>query len=549
METIYRIADRLWKRFVKWLGEEKHQERFILTCFVLSLLPLLILSFYNHPAMDDFNYGILTRHALTENKGLAVIPAVLGAAVQRAKNLWYSWQGTYTFSILAALRPSVITERLTFIQTFILLGVFIAGFWYFTEVMLHRILGMSKAVAVITACVVMTLCIQYVPFGVEAFYWWNGSIGYTGLFSVLLAFLGLLADALHKKKITGKRMVGLILLEVLLAGGMYPNALLTGVVLFFLMLDVLADKKYGKVMKIQGTALFLAFIPAFGLSFIAPGNARRQAYFQHRTPFEAIYKSYTKSLDYMFNEATNVVIVLVLIALFLYMLWKLKDSQFSFRCPFLFTLVSYSMVVVMWVPGIYAVRYISGGRYFNILYYGVILFYASNAIYYAGWLRRQCEKCGDQVMELLKKAAPAMLGAVAIGCVVLGMWKIDIVTNLEEITSATALKSLVYGEARVYDKEIRDREALYNDPDVKDVVVDEVTYRPVLLYYGTLTTDPNDGRNLAMCEYYDKDSMVKYDPEGDGNSGDGNTDTQTDGTDADTTENTETENSEAETAE
>ena len=79
--------------------------------------------------------------------------------------------------------------------------------------------------------------------------------------------------------------------------------------------------------------------------------------------------------------------------------------------------------------------------------------------------------------------------------------------------------------------------------------MDEVTYRPVLLYYGTLTTDPNDGRNLAMCEYYDKDSMVKYDPEGDGNSGDGNTDTQTDGTDADTTENTETENSEAETAE
>ena len=147
---------------------------------------------------------------------------VLGAAVQRAKNLWYSWQGTYTFSILAALRPSVITEKLTFIQTFILLGVFAAGFLYFAKVMLHRILGLSRAVAVITACVVMTLCIQYVPFGVEAFYWWNGSIGYTGLFSVLLAFMGLLADALHKKQITVKRMAGLILLEILLAGGMYP---------------------------------------------------------------------------------------------------------------------------------------------------------------------------------------------------------------------------------------------------------------------------------------------------------------------------------------
>ena len=335
--------------------------------------------------------------------------------------------------------------------------------------------------------------------------------------------------------VSGLIVAGLILLEILLAGGMYPNALLTGIVLFFVMLDVLAGKKYSKTMKLQGTALFLVFLPAFGLSFIAPGNARRQAYFQHRTPFEAIYKSYTKSLDYMFNEATNVVIVLVILALFLYMLWKLKDSSFSFRCPFLFTLVSYSMVVVMWVPGIYAVRFISGGRYFNILYYGVVLFYAANAVYYAGWLRRQCEKCGEEVMGLLTKAAPAMLGVVAVGCVVLGMWKINIVTNLEEITSATALKSIVYGEAKVYHEEIKAREKLYNDPAVKDVVVDEVTYRPELLYYGTLTTDPNDGRNLAMCEYYDKDSMVKYDPEGDGDSGAEDTE-ETDTTEAESAE-------------
>lgn len=266
-------------------------------------------------------------------------------------------------------------------------------------------------------------------------------------------------------------------------------------------------------MKVQASALFLVFLPAFALSFLAPGNARRQALFQHRTPFEAIYKSYTKSLEYMYTEAMNVVIVLAVIALFLYMLWKLKDTSFSFRCPLLFTLVSYSMVVVMWVPGIYAVRYISGGRYYNILYYGVVLFWAANAVYYAGWLRRQYEKCGAEVMELLRKGAPAILGAVGIFCAVLGIWKIDIVTDLEEITTASALKSMVYGEAQVYHEEIKEREALYNDPDVKRVVVDEVTYRPELLYYGTLTEDPQDGRNLAMCEYYDKEYMVKRVPE------------------------------------
>ena len=120
METIYEITRNLWEKYVNWMKDEKNMAKFLVCCFVLSLLPILALSFFNHPVMDDFNYGILTRHALEENSGLAVIPAVLRAAVQRAENLWHEWQGTYSFAVIGALRPSIISERLTFIQTFIL---------------------------------------------------------------------------------------------------------------------------------------------------------------------------------------------------------------------------------------------------------------------------------------------------------------------------------------------------------------------------------------------------------------------------------------------
>ena len=51
METIYRITGQLWGRFISWMKEEKNQLRFILVCFVISLIPLLVLSFFNHPAM------------------------------------------------------------------------------------------------------------------------------------------------------------------------------------------------------------------------------------------------------------------------------------------------------------------------------------------------------------------------------------------------------------------------------------------------------------------------------------------------------------------
>ena len=107
MEFIYHITNELWKRLMEWIKEEKNQERFLLACLGISLLPVLALSFFNHPVMDDFNYGILTHRAFVENKGLGCVIPVLQAAVQRAVNLWHEWQGTFMFSIIGALRPSI----------------------------------------------------------------------------------------------------------------------------------------------------------------------------------------------------------------------------------------------------------------------------------------------------------------------------------------------------------------------------------------------------------------------------------------------------------
>ena len=512
MELIYRITNELWKRLLAWMKAEKNQERFLLACLGISLLPILVLSFFNHPVMDDFNYGILTHRAFVENKGLGCVIPVLQAAVQRAVNLWNEWQGTFMFSIIGALRPSIFSEKLTFTHTFILLGLLCGGVIYFCRILLHRILGLSRHVAVSVSAVLLMLCIQYVPVGLEAFYWWIGSVGYTGMFGVMLVLFAKLFLCKYEKRIPVKRMAAMMAMAFLLSGNMFPIMLLTAVVMFLNLLDILIGKQYDKVMKLRMTALSIVYYAGFILNLAAPGNGRRQSNFEPRTPLQAIYKSYSYSLEYL-SECTNAVIVLAMIGLFLYMLYKLKNTKFSFRCPLMFTLVSYSMVVVMWVPGMYAVRFISGGRYYNILYYGVILFYGANAVYYAGWFRRQYERCEEQVRGLLQKAAPLLMGTAGLLCVILGFAKINMVRDVEEILSAKALKSLVYGEAQVYHQEIKKREAMYNDPNIREVEVEEVTYRPELLYFGTLTPDPDESRNQAMCAYYDKDYMVKIVPE------------------------------------
>lgn len=512
METINRVSKYCWDKFKEWMKDADNQMYFCVTVFVISILPLLFLGFYNHPAMDDFNYSVLVKEALREHEGLAKIPAVLGAGVQRAIDNWNRWQGTYAFSFICALRPSVFSEKLTFLQTFILMGLLTGSVFYACHMILHRILGMKKQTAAVAASAILYLCVQYVPIGLEAFYWYCGSIGYTGLFSLMLILCARMLVASHEKQLSTKGLILILALCVTTAGGMYPNALFGAVFVFLMFLDACVGKEYQRSFKLKYAGVFVWYLAAFFLNVLAPGNAKRQSNFEPRTPLEAVYKSYTKSLDFL-RESTNVVIVLLILALFVYMLYQMKEVKGSFRCPLMFTAVTYSLYVVLWVPGIYAVRFISGGRYYNVIFYGLIFFYAANAVYYAGWLRRKYEACGEELQKLVRKAAPLLQGALVIGSVVFVIAKVDIVANLEEINGATALKEIVYGEAAQYHKEILAREALYNDSEIRYIVVDDTTVRPELLYYGTLTNNAADYRNDVMRQYYDKDYMLLIRPE------------------------------------
>lgn len=507
MKTIYRISRECWNKFTEWMREPDNQAYFCVTVFLLSILPMLALGFYNHPAMDDFNYSVRIKEAIRASEGLERIPAVLWAAVMRAVDNWGRWQGTYAFSFICALRPSAFSEKLTFLQTFILMGLLVGSVFYSCRVLMHKILGMSKQTADVTASGVLFLCVHYVPIGMEAFYWYCGSIGYTGLFSVLIIFCTMLIWSAHERKISGKKLFLYLFFCVVTAGGMYPNALFGFVFLFLMCLDAFVGKEYSKKYKIQYAGMFVWYAAAFALNVLAPGNTKRQMSFVPRTPMEAVYKSYTKALTYL-RESTNVIIILAILALFLFMLYQTKHAKWDFRCPLMFTAVTYSLYVVLWVPGIYAVRFISGGRYYNIIFYTLIFFYASNAIYYAGWLRRKYEACGEEIQKLLKRAAPLLRGSAVIAGVLLCLLRLDVVKNLEEINGATALKSLVYGEAAQYHKEIKAREVLYNDPEIRHIMVDEVNFRPQLLYFGTLTSDHKDYQNYVIRQYYDKDYMA-----------------------------------------
>ena len=96
-----------------------------------------------------------------------------------------------------------------------------------------------------------------------------------------------------------------------------------------------------------------------------------------------------------------------------------------------------------------------------------------------------------------------------------GMYYVLPRENRETLTSLCAARSLLIGEAQRYDREMKERAALLNDPatDGQDVVVKAVSERPYLLFlYGLeMTEDPDYWINRTVAEYYDKKSVTLED--------------------------------------
>ena len=74
-------------------------------------------------------------------------------------------------------------------------------------------------------------------------------------------------------------------------------------------------------------------------------------------------------------------------------------------------------------------------------------------------------------------------------------------------TGVSALRSLVNGDAGTYYTEAMERYAVYVDESVRDVVLEPFSAKPALFSFEDLTDDSGYWLNLAVADYYHKDSV------------------------------------------
>lgn len=476
---------------------------------LVSLVPLYALSFFNHPCYDDFGFSIRTRGAVLAGGG---VPGAVKAAFENTVAIRQTWEGTYATSFISALQPAIFGEGCYWLTTALLLTFFLFALWCFLrECVRFQLGGSVEAFWLLFACIAF-VAVQFVPDLSEAFFWFNGGVAYTLLWSFMLLRLAVWfrLDRAQKKAGMVFWSVVLVLLTVAVGGSKYSTLLFALLADILLLVHAFAHKRPLRWLKVLCTVLMTGL---FAFSAMAPGNGvRAETLGAGLNPVVAIAQAVFFGISLLGHWFS-----LPLLAVWAVAVWQLssalKNSRFSFRWPLLVTAAVICLFCAQLTPTLFVGNYLGDGRSVNTYYFSYVLLSTGLVLYWTGWLFRQTEggrpdwlPCPDE-NSIRLTALLALAVVLVVGCI---CYHPDGTLSYgpQNMASGSALRSLVSGEAAAYDEAMSHREAEMNDPAIADAVFRPVTVIPDAFMGDAPIESMGDYVETLYADYYQKNSVT-----------------------------------------
>lgn len=466
---------------------------FLGTGLLLSLIPIIISSFYSHPLADDFGFSEKVNHVVKNGGGLFDI---LSASFQQVKDTYLDWQGTYAAIFVFSLQPAAFSEHIYFLTTFVMLIALIASTLFFVNT-IFNILGYDKKIGIIISFVILLLSIHFVVDKKEAFFWWNGSSYYTLFYSFSLLFFSILIKLYYAEKII-KKVIFLIislLLAAILGGGNYSTALLTTVILAFVIFLLIKHKKKISLCYVM---IFLILITGFVISMIAPGNSVRAATLTGESPVKAIIHSVFYAVVYIAKWTGLAQLAgFSVIGFFAYILTK--NSKYKFQYPFIVFVLSVLVFATQLTPPLYAMNSVGSGRQVNIYYYSYYIFMSFNIFYIIGWINQK-DIVRIRTKNIQKSFSVCTLlliiGVFLCGCLNYGLHNITFVDTLLALKNSTP---------QTYSTEYLDRisQIKNGNTTISDIKTVPDFFSPLCI-----EEDSDFWINKQIARYYDVDKVT-----------------------------------------
>ena len=477
----------------------------ILAVLIISLIPVLGIAFYNHSSADDYSYGALARYAWVDTHNLIKVFLAVG---EKVKTIYFEWQGSYAAIALFALHPAVFGEGLYPLTTFLMMGLFLFGMFYFFRRIVKTVCGNDMQIADIIAGVAALLSIQLLPSPVEGFFWWNGAAYYVFFYSLMLIQSANLISAIWKDECKARQMAGFLILAAFISGGNYISALLTAELTVLALLYALYKKKK---VSLKLFLVLLVTMVCFLINCLAPGNSVRQAAFESWTPIRAVLYSYHEAYNHMV-EWTSPLLCVGMVFLFPF-LWRLPvNGTFKSRFFALAIGIEFSLFASSFTPTLYAYGSVGAGRIQNIRYFLWVLMCIVMEFTVICFVKSMIKSCVEEqgaFLELLKKiyAKYALFFFITVVfCTAFFAGNSMLADDVRDLTSILAAKSMLSGEAKQYDREAKERMTLLLSEE-SIVELKPYSKHPELLFWEDIKEDSADWVNCAVANFYRKEEV------------------------------------------
>ena len=472
---------------------------------LVSLMPLYVLSFYNHACYDDFGFSLLTHDRWMETGSLL---ATVDAAWDNTVGIRTTWEGTYATSFISALQPALFGEDLYWVTTLVLLTFFLYALWFFMRQVLVRVLHVDRHTFLMALSALAFVMVQFVPEMSEAFFWFNGGVAYTLLWSMALWRFGVWIAFLQSEKNLSRWLYGalLVVLTVVVGGAKYSTLLFAALVDALVAGCAFVRKRRTRWFEL---AVFVLLMICFIFNMTAPGNTVRAATLggdvsAPRAVLQAFYFGLALAGSWF---SLPLLVVWALVA------WQLSDalrgSPFRFSHPVWITIGCICLFCAQLAPTLYTGNYIGDGRTVNTYFYTFVIMSCALVLYWMGWYVRMSEKrthlpaIGGAHKGLRLGVLAVAMTVLIIGCVGHKPAGSD-QTGLENIAGVSALKSLVTGQAQAYDEAMTARDSALRDSEQPEVVLTPVDDIPEAFMGDALESDNLTYVLNLYADYYDK---------------------------------------------
>ncbi len=497
---------------------------FLAVVYVLSLIPMLVIGFYDWPSVDDFSMPLQVHQTFVSTGSVL---ATLGSVFTKTVYIYNNWVGYFFSDFMTCLCPSVFGEKWYFLTVFVILAALTLCVLYFFDALFVHVFGMEKESvrsAAFLTLILMTQTIENGPSRAEAFYWWSGAINYTFMFGMFLLWMGMILKYVfaestagggkdsQQKKRGALRILPVCILGFLLGGANYMMALVAAVC-SLLGLIIVVMVKLGKFElwgdKERIRYLWLPFIlNLLGLvvSAMAPGNRIRGTKMGNIGPVKAILRSYYSVFNICVDEMVRWEVLLVFIILAI-LFWNMASAiKHNLEHPFVFALFSVSMVAVCVVPPLYAVESIDAPRIRSTMWLQFVSVMTLAVFYYVTWAR---QRISDRSSSREKSFGKVSSVAVIVTVMIIAFGSLLCVyVNPAYYSATSAVYDLVTGTAKGYKAENESRLETLNNDEIRDAVLPPHSYKPELLFQGDIYEDASLWENSAVATYYNKDTVA-----------------------------------------